>query len=78
VAETLFFRKQKMLCALSAENPSWGLSERAFASHVVFTADPPCSIVIEFAKESRPRREPQEDRGSYGYVSSHSSWLRFG
>ena len=27
------------------------------------------SIVVEFAKESRPRREPHEDRGNFGYDS---------
>jgi len=55
-----------MLSTTSMANPSWAPSMSSFIVSMTTDADFPSSIVVEFAKESRPRREVHEER-SYGY-----------
>lgn len=59
-------RMPKMLFTHSMVNPSWALSRFICLPSSIHELIPLKSIVVEFAKESRPRREVHEDRG-YGY-----------
>jgi len=56
-----------MLFTRSMVNLSWALSRFLCLPYSIHELIALKSIVVEFAKESRPRREVHEERG-YGYA----------
>lgn len=69
----IIFRTRRMLWITSTASRSWepsSLSYHNFHSLIlIFPSPPQCSIVVEFAKESRPRRDVYEGDRGYGYIS---------
>jgi hypothetical protein len=63
-----------MLFNTSTESRSWASSAFTPLILVHYIYGIMKSIVVEFAKESRPRRDPYEDRGSHGYERRFPTW----